>query len=76
MTKSAKTTTRNKNNDKERFNKIKLLTKNVETKPEDIQRQANDDEEIDLDKIRKYFKSVINEQNFLRNYERIKNANN
>jgi len=76
MTKSAKTTTRNKTNDKERFNKIKLLTKNVETKLDDIQKQANDDEEIDLDKIRKYFKSVINEQNFLRNYERIKNANN
>lgn len=42
---------------------------------EDIQKLANDDHAIDLDKIKKYFKSVINEQNYLKNYERIKLAN-
>jgi phosphoenolpyruvate carboxylase len=37
-----------------------------------IDQAAADDANIDLEKIKKYFKNVINENNFLRNYERIK----
>lgn len=37
-----------------------------------IDQAAADDANIDLEKIKKYFKNVINENNFLKNYERIK----
>jgi len=40
----------------------------------EIESEASKDAFIDLEKIKKYFKNVINENNFLRNYERIKNA--
>ena len=32
-------------------------------------------EEIDLDKVRKTFKNLINDQRFLQNYEKIKSGN-
>lgn len=47
----------------------------MERNNDEIARQAADDKNIDLAKIKKYFKDVINEQNFLDNYARVKAAN-
>jgi hypothetical protein len=48
------------------------MKQNVETDLAKIDKFANDDDDIDLEKIQKYFKNAINESNFLKNYERIK----
>jgi len=69
--KSARTT-RTRADEKMRFNRIQILKENIQTDFESIEEFAKEDNDIDLEKIKKYFKNVINENNFLRNYERIK----
>ena len=59
-------------NAKERWISIQLLNQNVEKDFDKISNFVVNDEHIDEERIKKYFKNVINEQNFLRNYERIK----
>ena len=39
---------------------------------EQIKRQLHDDEQIHLDKIKKYFENVLNEQHFINNYGKAK----
>lgn len=70
-TKSARTT-RTRNDEKYRFNKIQVLKQNIETNFGKIEDFAGQEDDIDLEKIKKLFKNEINENNFLRNYERIK----
>ena len=41
----------------------------------EIERQVKNDNDIDLDKVRKTFKNLINDQRFLQNYEKIKSGN-
>ena len=65
-------TVKNKGREQARFDKIKVMTQNYLTDFSEINSKASQDEQIDLEKIQKYFKNVINENNFLKNYERIK----
>ena len=65
-------TNKNKGREQARFDKIKVMSQNALTDFSEINSRANNDEHIDLEKIQKYFKNVINENNFLKNYERIK----
>lgn len=41
----------------------------------EIDQQVRFDADIDLDKVRKTFKNLINDQRFLQNYEKIKSGN-
>ena len=60
-----------------RFNQLKLIKSNIERDETRIEDQIEVDKvNIDLLKIKKYFKNVINDQNFLRNYENIKKGGN
>ena len=42
--------------------------KNVVVDQDEINEQIKDDEDIDLEKIKKYFENVINEKHFVANY--------
>lgn len=56
---------------------MKMRETNIERDEDRIEEQIEKDwANIDLDKIKKYFKNVINDQNFLRNYEAIKKGGN
>ena len=54
-------TSRSKVDGKKRFKKLKIIKRNVETSEEAINEQIKRDKDIDLDKIKKFFKNVINE---------------
>lgn len=60
-------------------NKIEQLIVNkvaVVKQKEDVHSLVNHDENIDLNKIKKYFENVINEKHFLNNYEKARIRNN
>ena len=52
-----------------------MMKRNVVKEDEQIYEQVENDQEIDLEKIKKTFKNVINDQRFIRNYEKIKSGN-
>lgn len=52
-----------------------MMKRNVVKEDEQIYDQVEQDQEIDLEKIKKTFKNVINDQRFIRNYEKIKSGN-
>ena len=54
---------------------LKLISKNVTTKESDITQDVKNDREIDLEKIDKTFKDLIDNQFFLQNYEKIVSGN-
>ena len=54
---------------------MQMMKRNVVREDQLIYDQVQNDQEIDLDKIKKTFKNVINDQRFLRNYEKIKSGN-
>lgn len=53
-------------------NDLMINKANIVTDAEKINQQINEDENIDLDKIKKYFENVINEKHFLANYDKAK----
>ena len=67
---------RTRNDEKRQLRKMQLIKRNIMRDEEMIQEQVDQDREnIDLDKIKKTFKNVINDGRFLRNYEKIKSGN-
>ena len=60
---------------KKNINGMKLLKSNVLKTKREIDAQVETDQAIDLEKIRKTFKNLINDQRFLQNYEKIKSGN-
>ena len=72
--KSARST-KTRNVEKKQLKKMQMMKRNVVKEDELIYEQVENDQEIDLDKIKKTFKNVINDQRFLRNYEKIKSGN-
>lgn len=54
---------------------MKLFKHNVLKSKSEIDAQIENDKAIDLEKVRKTFKNLINDQRFLQNYEKIKSGN-
>lgn len=54
---------------------LKLISKNVNTRESEITEEIKNDREIDLEKIDKTFKNLIDNQFFLQNYEKIVSGN-
>ena len=51
------------------------MNQNIMKSTKEIDRLVEHDTSIDLEKIRKTFKNLINDQRFLLNYEKIKSGN-
>ena len=58
-----------------KFEQLMVNKVNVVKHKEDVHTLINQDQNIDLDKIKKYFENVINERHFLNNYEKAKMRN-
>ena len=54
---------------------MKLFKSNVLKTASDIDGAVENDQAIDLEKIRKTFKNLINDQRFQQNYDKIKSGN-